>query len=130
MLQYNLTFETQEEAFIHSDEHRVKQIISDVLSNAIKYGKDEIHIELTTNHKVTELTIEDNGPGIKNKEEILNLYIQENEELLSRQGKGTGIGLYFLKLLCQDLKINYKIEDTQQNTGTKFTLIFKNKQEG
>lgn len=123
----NLTFEAKEEAFIHSDEHRVKQIISNVLSNAIKYGRDEIHVILTKSNEVTQIIIEDNGSGIKNKKEVFTIYAQEDDEILSRQGKGTGIGLYFLKLLCQDLKINYKVEDANYNMGTRFTLIFKNR---
>ncbi|WP_294966317.1 response regulator [Sulfurimonas sp.] len=126
----NLSFETQEEAFIYSDENRVKQIVSNVLSNAIKYGKDEINIMITNNSNVTEISIEDNGLGIKNKEEIFTLYAQEEDALLSRQSKGTGIGLYFVNLLCRDLKIDYKVEDAKQSSGTKFTLIFKNNREG
>ena len=125
----NLTIQTQEDIFIYSDEHRVRQIISNVLSNAIKYGKDTIKITLGRNDKFTEFSVEDNGLGIKNKKEVFNLYSQEDEDLLSRQGKGTGVGLYFLKLLCLDLKIDYKVEDAQRDTGTKFTLIFENRQE-
>lgn len=126
----NLLIEGQEEAFVYSDENRVKQIISNVLSNAIKYGKDEINIMITNNNKITEISIEDNGLGIQNKEEIFTLYTQEEDALLSRQSKGTGIGLYFVNLLCRDLKIEYKVEDAKQNSGTKFTLIFKNNREG
>ncbi|MFT5661888.1 MAG: PAS domain S-box-containing protein, partial [Sulfurimonas sp.] len=122
-----VTFISNKETFIYSDEHRVKQIISNVLSNAIKYGKDEIKITMSRESDLTKISIEDNGLGIKNKEEVFNLYSQEDEVLLSRRGQGTGVGLYFLKLLSQDLKIDYKVEDSDYDTGTKFTLIFKNR---
>ena len=122
-----LTFETKNEAFIYSDELRVKQIISNILSNAIKYGKGKISVIVFRNSLITEISITDNGPGIRDKESIFNLYTQEDEGLLDRKGKGTGIGLYFLKLLCQDLHINYKVEDAEVDSGTRFTLTFKNK---
>jgi PAS domain S-box-containing protein len=124
----NLTFISEEESFIYSDEYRAKQVVSNILSNAIKYGKDEINIKLFKDGDTIGISIEDNGLGIKDKEGIFNLYSQEDEGLLSRQGQGTGVGLYFLKLLCRDLKINYKVEDAEQNSGTRFTLIFKNRQ--
>uniref|UniRef100_UPI0025DC2856 ATP-binding protein n=1 Tax=Sulfuricurvum sp. TaxID=2025608 RepID=UPI0025DC2856 len=52
---------------------------------------------------------------------------QEGENFLQRKGQGTGIGLYFIKLLCQDLNIYYKIEDREHGSGTKFILSFSKK---
>ncbi len=111
-------------ALIHSDEYRVKQIIANILSNAIKYGNNEIHITLSTHDDDVVLIIEDNGPGIKNKEAIFELYTQEDTNILERKGQGTGIGLYFLKLLCRDLHIDYTIDDRKDAPGTKFSLCF------
>ncbi len=123
----NLRCEMPEEAFIYSDEQRVSQIISNVLSNAVKYGKDEILITLSADKEETVISIEDNGPGIKDKEGVFNLYNQEDEQLLDRRGQGTGIGLYFLRLLCEDLNIAYKVEDREESTGTRFVFSFSNK---
>ena len=122
-----LSCHMDEDAFINSDEQRVKQIFSNVLSNAIKYGNDEIVISVLQEQGITRLSIEDNGPGIKDKEGVFNLYNQEDEALLERKGQGTGIGLYFIKLLCQDLKISYKIEDRDVGSGTKFIITFADK---
>jgi signal transduction histidine kinase len=94
------------------------------LSNAIKYGNNEIHITLSTHDDDVVLIIEDNGPGIKNKEAIFELYTQEDTNILERKGQGTGIGLYFLKLLCRDLHIDYTIDDRKDAPGTKFSLCF------
>ena len=122
-----LLYKAEDGLFIYNDKQRVEQIISNVFSNAIKYGKDEICITLCSVENMVELTIQDNGNGIKDKEAVFNLYAQEDEELLNRAGQGTGVGLYFLKLLCRDLKIDYKIEDVDINGGTKFILQFNNK---
>lgn len=121
--QIKLIFNSEENIFIDSDEYRVKQIISNILSNAIKYGKDKIIITLSSNDHTT-VSIEDNGPGIKDKEAIFGLYTQEDDSLLQRKGQGTGIGLHFIKLLCSDLDISYKVEDASEGHGTKFSIIF------
>ena len=122
-----LTYDIEQEVFIYSDEQRVKQMFSNVLSNAVKYGNGEITIKLSSNRDMTILSVEDNGPGIKDKEGVFNLYNQEDESLLERRGQGTGIGLYFIKLLCQDLNISYTIEDRAESSGTKFIFTFANK---
>ena len=118
-----LTFNSDEDIFINSDAYRVKQILSNIISNAIKYGKNEIIINVFKD-KNTTITIEDNGEGIKDKESIFDLYAQEDTDLLERKAKGTGIGLYYMKLLCDGLKISYKVEDRDGLSGTKFVLIF------
>lgn len=115
------------DVLIHSDEYHVKQIVANILSNAIKYGKNEIFITLSKEKERVVFSIEDNGTGIKNKEEIFELYTQEDENFLERTAKGTGIGLYFLKLLCRDLHIDYKVEDRKDAFGTKFSIYFSNK---
>ena len=117
---------TTGDVFIKNDMFRVKQIFSNIISNAIKYGDNEIIITIMDNENVT-ISIEDNGQGIKDKVAVFNLYSQEDDELLERKSKGTGIGLYFIKLLCKDLDIKYKVEDRDVERGTKFSLIFENK---
>ncbi len=120
----NLIFDMDEEVMINSDILRVKQILSNIISNAIKYGNNEIIITVSNTDDAT-ISIEDNGSGIKDKEAIFNLYSQEDDDLLERKGQGTGVGLYFMKLLCRDLKIQYKVEDSKNSSGSRFSIIFK-----
>lgn len=116
-----------QDVFIYSDEHRVGQIVSNILSNAIKYGNGEIEIKTFSAAGKAAISIEDNGLGIKDKEAVFELYAQEDENILQRKGQGTGIGLYYVKLLCKDLKIKYILEDGKNGIGTKFTLLFDSK---
>jgi PAS domain S-box-containing protein len=120
----HLTLNIDDEVLINSDIQRVKQILSNIVSNAIKYGHNEIIITISNNEYAT-ISVEDNGKGIKDKEAIFNLYAQEDDDLLERKGQGTGVGLYFMKLLCRDLSIDYKVEDVDGSSGTKFTIMFK-----
>jgi len=115
------------EAYIYTDRYRFQQIFSNIFSNAIKYGHDEITITVSVEEEFTHIIVEDNGIGIKDKEAVFNLFAQEDDNFLQRKGSGTGIGLYFIKLLCKDLFIGYKIEDRVNTQGTKFILTFNNK---
>ncbi|MBV5278785.1 MAG: PAS domain-containing sensor histidine kinase [Campylobacteraceae bacterium] len=121
-----------EEVYISSDEFRFKQIIANVLSNAIKYGSNEIEVFLLSDKEKIEIIVEDDGKGIKDKESVFELYEQSSHGLTSMEKKGTGIGLNFVKLLCEGLHFNYRIEDSTALGGTKFILtkIIKEQKNG
>ncbi|AFL69378.1 PAS domain-containing sensor histidine kinase [Sulfurospirillum barnesii] len=110
------------EPFITSDEYRFKQILSNVLSNAIKYGTFTVEVFLLVRSDVIEVVIQDDGKGIKDKEEVFELYNKSSSAQSSREKKGTGIGLHFVKLLCEGLNFEYQLEDSTTLGGTKFTL--------
>ncbi|QOY55785.1 response regulator [Candidatus Sulfurimonas marisnigri] len=123
-----VVYDMPDDVLISNDIFRVKQIFSNIVSNAIKYGNSEIKISIS-NKEHSTISVEDNGPGIKDKDAIFNLYSQEDDGLLERKSQGTGVGLYFVKLLCADLHISYKVEDRDEGSGTKFILIFNEKKE-
>lgn len=108
--------------FISSDEFRFQQIIANVLSNALKYGKKAVDISLLRDQEKIEIIIEDDGEGIKDKQSIFELYAQSNGGLTSMEKKGTGIGLNFVKLLCEELSFQYRIEDSITLGGAKFII--------
>lgn len=115
--------------FITSDEYRFKQILSNILSNAIKYGSLAVEIFLISDSEKIDIIIEDDGKGIKNKEEVFDLYNQSSSSARSMEKKGTGIGLHFVKLLCEGLKFEYKILDSTTLGGTKFILTKRLKEQ-
>jgi len=109
------------EIIIKSDELRVVQIISNIVSNAIKYGNKTILITLSKKNRGFLLSIADDGIGIKDKTRVFEMYEQDNTNLLKKE-EGTGIGLYMVKLLCNNLKINYEVQDSKTLGGTNFIL--------
>jgi PAS domain S-box-containing protein len=121
-------FLIDDESEVYSDEYRVKQIISNILSNAIKYGDSKINIEIKSQKMGVELYIDDNGKGIKDKESVFNLYEQGDDSLMKRETQGTGIGLYFVKLVCDDLDVKHTLEDSKSLGGTRFGLKFDTNQ--
>lgn len=110
------------EVFISSDEYRFKQILSNILSNAIKYGNAVVEVSLVERDDKIEMIVEDDGKGVADKEAVFELYAQDGKGVTSMEKKGTGIGLNFVKLLCEGLNFGYKIEDSTTLGGTKFIL--------
>ena len=110
------------EPYITSDEYRLKQILANVVSNALKYGSSKVNIFLLSDNEKIEIIIEDDGKGIVDKEAVFELYEQDAKGVTSMEKKGTGIGLNFVKLLCEDLRFSYRLEDARSLSGTRFVL--------
>ncbi len=107
---------------IYSDELRMRQILTNLYHNALKYGGGTIHIDYNVKDKENFcIIIEDNGKGIEDKEGVFELYTQEGE-LLRRRLSGSGIGLYLVRLLCDALKLYIFLDDSPKLGGARFTL--------
>ena len=118
--------EFTEDYYLISDNYLVSIIISNLISNAIKYSNPngEITIELgKTNDEVT-FSITDFGVGIAKNDldKIFNSFyrsdVSNHPEI-----KGTGLGLSIVKRLCDLLKLEIAVE-SNLNQGTKFVLNF------
>ena len=113
------------EPYISSDGHRFGQIMANILSNAIKYGDSKVEIFLFSDAEKIEIIVQDDGKGIVDKTAVFELYEQDAKGITSMEKKGTGIGLNFVKLLCEGLNFEYKIEDSKELGGAKFVLTKK-----
>ena len=118
--------EFTEDYYLVCDNYLVSIIISNLISNAIKYSNPngEIAIELgKTNDEVT-FSITDYGVGIAKNDldKIFNSFyrsdVSNHPEI-----KGTGLGLSIVKRLCDLLKLEIAVE-SNLNQGTKFVLNF------
>jgi signal transduction histidine kinase len=110
--------------YIKSDKQRVSQIVTNLYSNAIKYGNGEILIELARNENGFVLTIEDNGRGVADKIGAFELFNTADSDL-ARSSGGTGVGLNFAKLLSRGLGFELILEDSKKLGGAKFALFGK-----
>jgi len=107
---------------IQSDSLRLKIIISNLISNAIKYAdsnKKEMYISIRTSisegfHKIE---VADNGIGINDeyKDNIFEMYFGTNKN------KGSGLGLYIVKEAVENIKGNISVS-SQTNIGSKFIV--------
>lgn len=109
------------------DETRVKQILINIISNAIKFtDKGEVNVSITLIDKsedirIIKLVVKDTGIGIPESEleNISEAFNQANNHL----GRGgTGLGLMIVKSICSLMESSFSIESTE-NIGTKITII-------
>ncbi len=114
----------KEAVFILGDEKGISRIFSNLLSNALKYGKDggRIGISIQKEKEIAVIKIWDNGRGIPKKDIPFvfdRLYTLEN----SRNNKlqGTGLGLTIVKNLIE--KHHGKIHiNSEPNEKTEFVF--------
>ena len=111
---------------INGDPLLLKLLVSNLLENANKYSHRDkpIKIELEKNSDSIQLSVKDEGCGIKNEEKrnvFKKFYRIGNEQ--TRTAKGTGLGLYLCKKIAQDHGGNITVEDNQPQ-GSNFTVSF------
>lgn len=112
------------DAIIDSDRNRVKVILSNLLSNSIKYHdpcKNNKYIQLNyqMNGRVFYLKVEDNGQGIAPEyhSRIFDMFFRGHE-----QSKGSGLGLYIVKEALVKLSGSIRLESAP---GQGSTFIVK-----
>ena len=118
--------EFTEDYYLVCDNYLVSIIISNLISNAIKYSNPngEIAIELGKKNNEVTFSITDFGVGIAKNDldKIFNSFyrsdVSNHPEI-----KGTGLGLSIVKRLCDLLKLEIAVE-SNLNQGTKFVLNF------
>ena len=69
-----------------------------------------------------EISIDDNGAGIKDVTKIFDLYEQGDEDKVTRTAQGTGVGLHFVKYLCREMRIEIGVETSKHLGGARFVL--------
>jgi signal transduction histidine kinase len=111
--------------YVMSDKFLLKVILSNLISNAIKYqkiGTDHrpfINISSGEEGQFTKIKIEDNGEGIapQSQERIFEMFYRG-----SSNSTGSGLGLYILKEAIE--KLNGKIEmNSELGKGSSFIIL-------
>jgi len=114
------------EYYVESDNYLVSIIISNIISNAIKYSNENgsISVSLSQNETATICTISDKGIGITKEDlvKIMNPFFRSNPTQ-HPDIKGSGLGLSIVSRLSGLLNIQFEIQ-SEFNMGTTVTLIF------
>lgn len=87
---------------ILADETRIEQVLSNLISNAIKYApKGEIHISGQERAEQVILCVSDEGPGIDPHDmpHIFDRFYRA--EGAARKTKGAGLGLYLARAIVK-----------------------------
>ena len=124
------SLEMPERLIIESDERRTKQVVMNLMSNALKFiDGGEIEIMAAEKDGTVEISVRDTGIGIK--KENMNMLFKQFSRIPGEGRpikKGTGLGLYLSKKIADLLDGDIKAESTF-GEGSKFTFILPLKYE-
>ena len=115
-----------EEIKICADSNRLKQVILNLLDNAMKYSEPEqpVTITLERKKKLALLSVRDRGIGIPLAQQtrIFERFYRV-DDARSRSTGGTGLGLSIVKTLVEGMGGNINVS-SRPGEGTTFTLTF------
>jgi len=108
------------------DEDRIKQVMINLLTNAIAYTPEngQIFIRLQAlNQEQVKIEVEDTGIGIpeKNLPRIFERFYRV-DKARSRESGGTGLGLAIVKHIVESHGGNIQVK-SQVNAGTRFIIM-------
>jgi PAS domain S-box-containing protein len=124
-VQFEIEIEQQKE--FYSDKVRIRTIVTNILSNAIKYQDTRkenpfIKIVAKVDDKYFDLCIEDNGIGIDPafQEKIFDLFFRATD-----QAQGSGLGLFIVKDTIERLAGTIQVKSIV-GEGTTFQVRIPN----
>lgn len=112
---------SDEDAFVISDDFRIRQILSNLLDNAVKFTKEgEIRFGYEIKEDKIEFFVKDTGIGLSpDKHELIFERFRQADEGHTRKYGGTGLGLPISKGLVNILGGSIWIESIL-NKGSSF----------
>ena len=102
---------------IQTDKTLLKQLMTILFDNAIKYTEDDGHVTFTvrTNDRQLYISVADNGPGISDsdKKKIFDRFYRV-DKARTRQKGGFGLGLSLAQQIVLALKGTIVVKDINQ----------------
>jgi len=129
-LDFQVQFNPTDSYFVRGDEVRIRQIIYNLVGNALKFtheGKIEIRVntgEVIENTMKFHIDVEDTGIGI-NREFMENIFHKFTQVDASdtRKFPGTGLGLYITRQLVEMMKGSIDVTSTPGKGSTFHILL-------
>jgi len=111
---------------ISGDPHRLRQIVSNLLANAVKFTSEggKIDVGLRSEDGFVEITVKDNGAGIS--EDFLPYVFErfrQDRATIEKSG-GLGLGLAIVRQLTELHGGSVSVESEGLNKGATFTVRF------
>ena len=130
-LQFKINLEDNIPGKLYGDAGRIRQVLINILNNAIKFTKEGyIRLDVTGQYVASDvidlkLVVEDTGIGIK-KEDLTAIFesFRQLDMNRNRQCEGTGLGLAITKQLISLMDGDIQVE-SEYGKGTRFTIHIK-----
>ncbi len=118
---------------LHGDEIRIKQVITNILTNAVKYTEKgsvtlKIYFEEVSDNEINlKVAVKDTGIGIK-EEDLKLMYnaFQRVDEVRNRNVEGTGLGLNITRQLLNLMGSELNVSSVY-GEGSEFSFSIKQK---
>ena len=95
------------------------------IGNANKFSKSKIYINLKSNNKFTEISIEDDGSGYSNNilSKIGEPYLKSDER--DKTKPGLGLGIFIGKTLLEKNFANINCRNSKKRSGAEVIIKWK-----
>lgn len=110
----------QLEGWVYADQHRLRQIVRNLLTNAVRYGGSEISIESIEQGDMVVLRVADNGPGIPAEEQEAIFLPYHRASRLKGLAGSVGLGLSIARTLAR--LMGGELRYHQQDGWSRFDL--------
>lgn len=114
-----------EYCYIWGDVFQLEQVITNLLSNALKYtpSGNEVIIEITSEDELVSISVENKGAYIP-EEEIDNLYnkFYRIDKARNSSNNSNGLGLSIVKRILNLHESSYSLFNTEDGVKFEFTL--------
>jgi K+-sensing histidine kinase KdpD len=120
-----------EESTVRGDRNRLKQLLLNLLTNAIKYNfaEGEVHVSLSQKDQVAQLAVSDTGAGIP--PESLPHVFERFYRVPAKEGStlGTGLGLAIAKRIAENHRGSIEVK-SKPGEGSMFTVLLPTQSHG
>ncbi|MFA5173147.1 MAG: ATP-binding protein [Candidatus Paceibacterota bacterium] len=125
-LSLKIDFPSSLSMFISADQNRFRQILNNVISNAIYYTEaGGINIGLEKYGNFAKISVSDTGIGIspENQLFIFKKFGTIKKTFLKSKEYGSGLGLYIAKMLAKSMDGDLKLEKSEVGKGSTFSVF-------
>ena len=123
-IHFRFTIETLIPNIMCSDPVRIRQILTNIVGNALKFT-DRGHVELSVAYEnpILKFTVKDTGVGISKLQEnhLFQPFSQADTSTTRRFG-GTGLGLVLSRRISEALGGHLNLVRSSENTGSTFVI--------
>lgn len=130
-LKFEVYRERPKNPYVLADATRIREVLTNFLSNAVKFTKDggtvtlyiSSHLGEDDKHIVARYIVKDNGIGMSEEfqKKLFKPFSQEDDRGARTQYKGTGLGMAIAKEYVEMMGGSIAVE-SQKGVGTTFTV--------
>jgi signal transduction histidine kinase len=109
---------------IRGDGERLRQVISNLIDNAVKYSPsgEEVDVTAARENGAVRITVRDRGPGIPSDQQRVIFEKFGRADMGGSSKPGTGLGLFIARSIVEAHGGSLEVE-SQPDEGTAFTVV-------